>query len=361
MYTPKTATREFALKAAAAAERALNRSACSKSQFKFKCFSCGEFINRGDNITRCMKATTGMKLRYRGADANSGLTMDETVFYQGENGKDMWVHVGCIPCFWDKGLDEDGKRLTYPRLRPICTEWGVKVYGEYEEWCGIQGCDEEVLPHFRLMKGYPEEKFMRDRIINALKRFQALWRGYRYRCKKACTEALPFDATPPHLDARSTMSSTQEKHDIFHPSRDAEFWEQWKKSAAATRFSLQCWQEVPDLTTKRHQESDVYGNLFYNENKKRQGSNTAILFDRGRKNEAIYSCKIEKISGEHDAVHVYVRFHHDQEWKKYHWRKFQHLERECHDFMTKLDIILDAFEGKISTHHRHRWHNENAN
>ena len=229
MYTTSNATREFALKAAAAAGRVMERYACCKSQFKFKCFSCGEMINRGDKITRCIRAATGMILRYRGADFLCQLTMDETVFYQGATGKDMWVHVGCIPCFWDKGLDEDGNRLTYPRLRPICTEWGVKVYGEYEEWCGIQGCDEEVLPHFRLMKGYPEEKFMRDRIIKALKRFQAFWRGYRY--KKAYPEALSAAKAIEtiNLDARATMSSTQEKHDIFHPSRDAEFWEQWKK------------------------------------------------------------------------------------------------------------------------------------
>ena len=325
MYTTTTATREFALKAAAAAERALNRSACCKSQFKFKCFSCGEFINRGDNITRCMRATTGMKLRYRGADANSGLTMEETVFYLGETGKDMWVHVGCIPCFWDKGLDEDGNRLTRPRLRPICTEWGVKVYGEYEEWCGIQGCDEEVLPHFRLMKGYPEEKFMRDRIVHAVKRFQALWRGYLY--KKAYPEALrAAKATEAiNLNARPTI----------------------------------CGQEVADLITKRQREAKNYGNKFYRKNRGREGSNTAVLFDRGRKNEAIFSCEIVKISGEANGVHVYVRFHHDQERKKYHWRRFQLLERECQDFMTKLDISLVAFEGKISTHHRHRWHNIN--
>ena len=82
MFASKTATREFALKAAAAAERAIERGACCKSQFKFKCFSCGEMINRGDNITRCIRATTGMKLRYRGADSNNGLTMEEIVFYQ---------------------------------------------------------------------------------------------------------------------------------------------------------------------------------------------------------------------------------------------------------------------------------------
>ena len=67
MYTTTTATREQVLKAVAATQRAMKRHECSKSQFKFKCFSCGEMINRGDKITRCVKADAGMTLRYRGA------------------------------------------------------------------------------------------------------------------------------------------------------------------------------------------------------------------------------------------------------------------------------------------------------
>lgn len=319
MYTSRTATREKALLAAAAAERAMDRSACCKSQFKFKCFSCGEMINRGDKITRCIRATTGMKLRYRGAGGECGLTMKETAFYQGESGKDMWVHVGCIGCFWDKGLDEDGNRLTYPALRPITTEWGVKVYGEYEEWCGIQGCDEEVLPHFRLMKGYPEEKFMRDRIVHAVKRFQAIWRGYIYK------KAYPI--------ARSQARATE-------------------------AINLNKCVTLSTVTSGDSAVSDAAAEYkFLMENKGRVGSNTAILFDRGRKSEAIYSCEIVKISGEANGLQIYVRFHHDQERKKYHWRRFQQLEKECHDLMTKMDIVLVAFEGKISTHHRHRFHN----
>lgn len=284
MYTTTTATREFALKAAAAAERAMNRSACCKSQFKFKCFSCGEMINRGDNITRCMRPTTGMKLRYRGADANSGLTMDETVFYLGETGKDMWVHVGCIPCFWDKGLDEDGNRLTYPALRPICTEWGVKVYGEYEEWCGIQDCDEEVLPHFRLMKGYPEEKFMRDRIINALKRFQALWRGYRY--KKASCECS------------------------------------------------QCTQN----SRKRNQ--------FLNQNS--IGAHVEILMDENHPSVALYSGEVIKIQGlpEIDGLYFWVQYHHDQDVRRYHWKRLMGLKLKCECFKSKQGIVAQI-TGKL--------------
>ena len=223
MYTTTTATREFALKAAAAAERALNRGACCKSQFKFKCFSCGEMINRGDNITRCIRTTTGMKLRYRGADATHGLSMDETVFYLGETGNNTWVHVGCIPCFWHNGLDEDGNRLTRPRLRPICTEWGVKVYGEFEEWCESTSPDDEVLPHFRLMKGYPKEKLSerphRSRgqaIPGSLARIHLQKRLIQALRAARATEAL-------NLNAYATLSipplcsqNAQKRNDFLH-------------------------------------------------------------------------------------------------------------------------------------------------
>ena len=87
MFTAPTATRDFALKAVAAAERAMERHECCKSQFKFKCFSCGEFINRGDKITKCTAPCwDGMRLRFRGADARNGLTMEETAFYMAETG-----------------------------------------------------------------------------------------------------------------------------------------------------------------------------------------------------------------------------------------------------------------------------------
>ena len=264
----------------------------------------------------------------------------------------MWVHVGCIPCFWDKGLDEDGNRLTYPRLRPICTEWGVKVYGEYEEWCGIQGCDEEVLPHFRLMKGYPEEKFMRDRIINALERFQAIWRGYIYKKAYPVARLQAIATQVINEAARATLSTRQPTYSGHITRSEADIL---RENRLFSGEGGHTGQEISDL------EEIGYENNFYRENRWREGSNTAILFDRGKKNEAIYSCEIVKMAGEANGVHVYVRFHHDQERRKYHWRKFEHLECECHDFMTKMDISLLAFEGKISTHHRHRWHNGNIN
>ena len=88
---------------------------------------------------------------------------------------------------------------------------------------------------------------------------------------------------------------------------------------------------------------------FYHETKGREGSNSAILFDRRKKKETVYSCEILNVRIEPAAVYVYVRFHYDQERRVYHWRKFQELERECHNFMKKKGIILLEFEGKIPT------------
>ena len=189
MYTTKTAGREQVLKAVAAARRAMERHECSKSQFKFKCFSCGEMINRGDKITRCIKADAGMTLRYRGAGGECGLTMAETAFYQAETGKNMWVHIGCNPCYWDKGFD-NGDESSPPGLRGVPTEWGCKVDREFEDW--ISGPGGEVwinnVDLFLKIKGYPKEKSMRARIVRAVTRFQAIWRGYLY--KKAFSIAL---------------------------------------------------------------------------------------------------------------------------------------------------------------------------
>tara|TARA_B100000963_G_scaffold155233_1_gene135104 strand:- start:36850 stop:37605 length:756 start_codon:yes stop_codon:yes gene_type:complete len=251
----------------------------------------------------------------------------------------MWVHIGCIPCYWDSLPPTTNPRIPSPKLRPICTDWGVKVYGEWEDWVGDDENWELMgLPYFRMVKGYPEEKFMRDRIVRAVTRFQALWRGYIY--KKAYPIArLQAIATQVINEAARAVLSTREVRTYSGYIRS---------------------YEADILREKRQREADVYGNNFYRENRGREGSNTAILFDRAKKNEAIFSCEIVKITGEPNGVHVYVRFHYDQERRKYHWRKFQLLEMECRDFMTKMDISLFAFEGKISTHRRRR-HNGNIN
>ena len=126
MYTTTSATREKALVAIAATHRAIDRHVCCKSQFKFKCFSCGEMIHRGDKVTRGRTSVNdGMDLRFRGADSRNGLTFEETAFYQAETGTRKWVHVGCNPVYWDRELG---------RLMSVFTDWGSKISYEFDEW-----------------------------------------------------------------------------------------------------------------------------------------------------------------------------------------------------------------------------------
>ena len=289
--------------AAAAAARAMKRHECCKSQFKFRCFSCGEFINRGDNITRCNMATTGMTLRYRGADADRGLTMDETVFYQAETGSRMWVHIGCIPCYWDS-LPPTSNEYSRPCLRPICTDWGVKVYGEFEEWAGNdEVCHQRGVPYFCMVKGYPKEKFMRDRIIRTVTRFQALWRGYIYK------KAYPI--------ARRQARATEAINET---------------GRATLSTHLRCSQNA------RARDE------FHNQNS--IGAQMEILMDKNHPSAAIYSAEVIKIQDAFSGLYYWIKFHHDDEIRVYHWSRLHGLKHECETFKSKHGILAQV-KGKL--------------
>ena len=315
MFTSPTATREQALKATAAAERAMERQACCKSQFKFKCFSCGEFINRGDKITKCTAPCwDGMRLRFRGADARNGLTMEETAFYLAETGTRTWVHIGCNPCYWDS-LPEDNPEYSPPALRSAYTGWGAKVSYEFDEW--RQRTNHYDMEEFLEKHGYPQDKWMKDRIVHAVTRFQALWRGYIYK------KAYPIA----RLDAIATR--------ILNEAGLATF----------------CGQEVPDLITKRQREAErnararngfLHNNCF--------GAHMEILFDEKQTRAAIYSGEVIKIQGQGgDGLYYWVKFHHDGEVRKYHWKRLLNLKLECDTFKSKHGILAEI-KGKISVY-----------
>ena len=286
MYTTKTASREQVLKAVAAASRAMDRHTCSKSQFKFKCFSCGEMINRGDKITRCMKATTGMSLRYRGAGGECGLTLAETAFYQPETGKDMWVHIGCNPCYWDEGFD-NGDESSPPALRVVPTEWGCKIDREFEDWTSGPGGEAWLMmgvSHFLKVKGYPEEKSMRARIFNAVTRFQALWRGYIR--KKA----------------------------------------QSQQARSRTRF-------LNNNSIGGHIE------ILFDE-----GKTSAAIYSA----DIVNHTKRDLIASEQE-FYFWVTFHYDGEVREYHWKKLLGLKLECEAFKSKHGIMTKII-GKLPLH-----------
>ena len=302
MYTSPIETREKALLAAAAAERAMERHACCKSQYKFKCFSCGEMINRGDKITKCTTGINdGMDLRFRGADSRNGITFEETVFYQGETGTRSWVHIGCNPCFWES-LPEDSNEYSPPALRGVWTDWGAKMSHEFEEWRG-RGHHLYDMEEFLELHGYPQEKFMKDRITRAVTRFQAIWRGYLYkrayplalRAAKA-TEAI-------NLNARATMSTQTMP---------------WEK------YSI--------------------------------GDHYEGVFNRHSSTEAIYSGVIHDIyvpREKNPCAIIYVKFHDDNEIRGYYWNRFEGLKKECQEFKFILGLENYTIRGMLATKKRY--------
>ena len=354
MYTTKTADREQVLKAVAATHRAMERHACSKSQFKFKCFSCGEMINRGDNITRCMKETTGMTLRYRGAGGECGLTMAESAFYQAETGKDMWVHIGCNPCYWDKGFD-NGDESSPPGLRGVPTEWGCKVDREFEDWTSGPGGESWLImgvPYFLKVKGYPKEKSMKSRIIHAVTRFQALWRGYIYK------KAYPIA----RLDAIATRV-------LNEAGLEDEDWTQNLIRSLASGVEANwlqsgeggCGQEVPDLITKRQQtcwEEEWRQNngmerwLWSGEGGYHVGDHIEVLFNENQQTEALYSGEIIEVQYRGSmSTKIKVKFHYDGEVRNYTGEKFNLLKREGEQHKRKVGIEAN-FTGRIFTNLR---------
>ena len=318
MYTTTTATREKVLKAVAATHRAMERHACSKSQFKFKCFSCGEMINRGDNITRCMKDTTGMTLRYRGAGGECGLTMAETAFYQAKTGKDMWVHIGCNPCYWDEGFD-NGDESSPPGLRGVPTEWGCKVDREFEDWTSGPGGESWLImgvPYFLKVKGYPKEKSMKKRIVHAVTRFQALWRGYIYK------KAYPIA----RLDAIATRV-------LNEAGLEDEDWTQ---------------NLIRSLAKKVSEASGVEANWLQSwEGGYNLGDHIEVLFNANEPTEALYSGEVIEVQYRGSmSTKIKVKFHYDGEVRNYTGEKFKLLKREGEEHKRELGIEA-SFTGRI--------------
>lgn len=295
MFTSSTASREKALLAAAAAERAMKRHECCKSQFKFKCFSCGEFINRGDKITRCTAAhNDGMTLRFRGADSRNGLEKKEVAFYLAQTGTRTWVHVGCIPCYWDS-LPEDSNEYSPPALRSVFTDWGAKLSYEFDEWYSRTGHYD--MEEFLKIHGYPQDMWMKDRIIHSVTRFQALWRGYLYK------KAYPIA----RLDAIATQ--------VINESG---------RATLSTR--PRCTQNARKRNEFLHQNSI--------------GAHMEILMDRNHPSAAIYSAEVIKIQGvpEIDGLYFWVKYHHDGDVRRYHWKRLLGLQHECETFKSKHGI-----------------------
>ena len=138
---------------------------------------------------------------------------------------------------------------------------------------------------------------MRARILQAVTRFQALWRGYIYkkaypiaRRQARATEAI-------NLNTRATLSTRP-----------------------------RCTQNAQKRNEFLHQNSI--------------GAHMEILMDKNHPSAAIYSAEVIKIQGvpEIDGLYYWVKFHHDDEVRKYHWKRLRGLEHESETFKSKHGI-----------------------
>ena len=382
MYTTHTATREQALVAAAAAERAMDRHECCKSQFKFMCFSCGEFINRGDNITKCTAPCwDGMRLRFRGADSRNGLKDCETAFYLAETGTRTWVHTGCIPCYWDS-LPEDSNEYSPPALRSAYTDWDAKISQEFFDEChGLTG--DWNMAEFLKKHGYPQEKRMKDRIIHNVTRFQALWRGYLYKKafplaleQKRAEDAniwrgfLEWCGSLPHSTFRSfprycevigasakvrAYGRKKYRECVLYPtikkSSQSEPPLSWRQTLNSTQQrgpqNVPLWEFAENIIVQRTRERE--GFLCDNP----IGTQIDILMDAGFGGAAIYSAEVANhtskymVANGESHLYFWVRFHHDDEVRKYNWKRLLTLQLECEAFKSKHGILCCGPTGKM--------------
>ena len=79
------------------------------------------------------------------------------------------------------------------------------------------------------------------------------------------------------------------------------------------------------------------------------GSHREILMDFDTSFEAIYSCVITKISYNiKKNLWFWVKFHHDGEVRRYHWKKFEDIIKKCVDHKKKLRIENTIVTGKLA-------------
>ena len=72
-----------------------------------------------------------------------------------------------------------------------------------------------------------------------------------------------------------------------------------------------------------------------------------ILFDEKQTSAAIYSGEVIKIHGEGgDGLYYWVKFHHDGEVRRYHWKRLLDLKIECANFKSKHGRLAEI-KGKI--------------
>ena len=167
---------------------------------------------------------------------------------------------------------------------------------------------------------------MKNRIIHAVTRFQALWRGYIYK------KAYPFA----RLEAIATQVINKEGRATLSTRPRCTQNTRERELEEMARAYRKVWhaREDKNLAARNLQAR----NRFLTNNS--IGAHVEILMNEKKDSAAIYSAEVKKIQGvpEIDGLYYYVEFHYDGEVRKYHWKRLRLLKIESENFKSKHGI-----------------------
>lgn len=273
-------------KNAYAAERQMKRMRCCRSHYKMTCHACQQPIHRGDLITKTVQST-GMELRYRGADSRDNILSHETRFYMEHVGENKWVHRDCVPCRFDRG-----------RLINMWTNWSAF------------GSDAEPQPH--------AFTYMVDRVSRMLTRIQARWRGHRCRVK---LEEVERAAQADRIRIQIQGITSTPDYDLC-PDLTIRLQK--------LRQILRDLEGV-DVMIAKHLGSRIFNRWV------------RVLFDRGRPSQKIYSGVIIS-TRRRLQIQVFTVLYSDGDRRSYTAAKLKRLLEETHYFeceeADELSVVM---------------------
>ena len=193
------------------------------------------------------------------------------------------------------------------------------------------------MAEFLKKHGYPQEKWMKDRIIHNVTRFQALWRGYLF--KKAYPLALA-QRRREFIEWCAGVGGTFRSFPLFCQRFGSHALNYGPLPETLNEFA-------ENIIVKRTQlrEGFLCDNPI--------GTQFDILMDAGFDGAAIYRAEVanhtKKELVDNGASHLYfwVRYHHDDEVRKYHWKRLLTLQLECENFKSKHGILCCGPTGKM--------------
>lgn len=274
-------------KNADAAKRQMKRMRCCRSHYKMTCHACQQPIQRGDLITRVAEST-GMELRYRGADSRDNILPNETCFYMVCVGENKWVHRDCVPCRFECG-----------RLMGIWTDWSAR----HEE-------DQLPQPH--------AFTYMAERVSRMLTRIQARWRGHLCRVK---LEEVERAAQADRIRIQIQGITSTPDYDLC-PDLTIRLQK--------LRQILRDLEGV-DVMIAKHLGSRIFNRWV------------RVLFDRGRPSQKIYSGVIIS-TRRRLQIQVFTVLYSDGDRRSYTAAKLKRLLEETHYFeceeADELSIVM---------------------